>query len=80
MSDVDKFTDFDSYMTGMTRANSNALIQVIHLPKIISKDGKWVTISVDNWWKFVNRITGRPKKPDDDDFDEHVTLGELGME
>ncbi len=64
MSDVDKFTDFDSYMTGMTRANSNALIQVNHLPKSISKDGKWMTISADNWYKFTARITGAPTEKD----------------
>ena len=62
MGDVDKFTDFDSYMTGMTRAASNALFQVNLLPKSISRDGKVMSISADNWRMFVDRITGVPIK------------------
>lgn len=65
-NDVDKINDFESYMTGMRRADSNVLIQVNHLPRAVSEDGKRIIISVDNWYKFTSRITGTPV---DGDYD-----------
>ncbi len=56
MSDVDKIGDFDSYMTGFRRAASNALVAVNNLPKNISRDGLQITVNVNDWKEFVDKI------------------------
>ncbi len=61
--------------------------QVNQLPRSISENGKWITISADNWRKFVDRIISISKNTDnerqDEDKWEHGVPGhpdnEMGM-